>query len=162
MRYAATFAALLLGFVATHSANAQTATYTVKLTNQAPFPIYGTYDPPTTTGGMPEVWFPIGATAANGGQSTATPLTITPAMSGGISIFYSGTTDVAPAPYYEHEYECKFTITPGTVATNACTAPTVTPAQTYGLSGTKPKCTAAQPIQQSTCNYLLQITFGYQ
>src|SRR6266702_2694668 len=132
--------AMLLGINFAQSADAQTATYNITLQNSAPFVIYGDYDPPVTTGGMPGVWFPAGSIGPNGGTSNA-QITVPAGLSAPSSTFYSGTTDVAPRPYYSHEYECKFTITPGDIgANNACTAPNVTPAVTYGLGTGKPSC----------------------
>ncbi len=115
--------AALLGLSLAQAANAQQATYKVTIQNNAPFPIYGNYDPSTTTGGMAAVYFSSGSIAANGGTKSTT-IAVPAGLSAPSSTFYPGTTDVAPAPYYMHEYECKFTITPGVIgANNACTAP---------------------------------------
>lgn len=159
MRLTAAVAALLFGALATHSANAQTATYKVILTNYATYPIYGDYDPPTTTNGMPGVWFTGGIIGQNGGQQTATLLTITPAMTNGISTFYSGTTDSAPAPYYVAEYECSFTIYPGSVSSSGCTAPNIVPAVTHSISGTNPRCPKPTAVPKGTCNYEIPVSF---
>lgn len=62
MQLTAAVAALLFGSFVAHSAKAQQATYTVTLTNNATYPIFGDYDAPTTTGGMPGIWFSGGLT----------------------------------------------------------------------------------------------------
>ena len=163
MQLTAAVAALLFGSFVAHSAKAQQATYTVTLTNNATYPIFGDYDAPTTTGGMPGIWFSGGLIGQNGGQRTATPITVTPAMASGTSTFFSGTTASAPAPFYVAEYECKYTITPGTIATNACTAPNVVPAVTYGISG-EPSCpnssvSVSPPGPSQSCQYQINILF---
>lgn len=108
---------------------------------------------------MNPVYFPSGGIAAKTGTSQVI-ISVPVGLSGATSTWYSGTTDVAPAPFYFTEYECKYTIYAGTVTNNTCSAPTVTANQSHALSGTKPQC-SAQVVPNSACNYTINATFGY-
>jgi hypothetical protein len=152
----------VIGVNFAQSANAKSAKYTWSITNAAPWPVFQ-YDVPTSTGGMPQPWVSPSTISANGGITSGYVIVPSSVSAGASGTSYIGTTAGAPAPYYNHEYECAFTITAGQISADGaiCTAPTPSQATTYGLSSIKPACTIQNVQKNADCDYTVFFTFGY-